>query len=152
MLRTVDEVDELIKQWNNDDTREPNDEHPVPMTPQYYLDHIAAESVKQVTVTVGDFDKALNELIPSVSADELVRYQALRQQFDSALKGKDKQVETATVFESDDRSIQYTEDQPQNKSVEKSTGNEQSPSDSSQTGSKKKGKGKDKGKGKAPAH
>ncbi|KAJ2888450.1 peroxisomal assembly protein [Coemansia asiatica] len=91
MLRTVDEVDSLIKQWNEDTSREPNEEYPVPMTPQYYLDHIAPADVKQVTVTLHDFERALDELIPSVSADELVRYQALRRQFDSALKGKDKQ-------------------------------------------------------------
>ncbi|KAJ1725523.1 peroxisomal assembly protein [Coemansia erecta] len=150
MLRTVDEVDELIKQWNSDDTREQNDEHPVPMTPQYYLDHIAAESLKQVTVTAGDFHKALDELIPSVSAEELVRYQALRQQFDSALKGKDKQTDEApTTFESDDRS-QYPENQFQSHGAKEGTGIESGPSASSQTDSKKKAKGKDKGKGKAP--
>ncbi|KAJ2223033.1 peroxisomal assembly protein [Coemansia sp. RSA 485] len=91
MLRTVDEVDALIKEWNEDSSREPNEEHPVPMTPQYYLDRIAPADVKQVTVTLQDFERALDELIPSVSADELVRYQALRRQFDSVLKGKDKQ-------------------------------------------------------------
>ncbi|KAJ2723638.1 peroxisomal assembly protein [Coemansia sp. Benny D115] len=90
MLRTVDQVDALVRQWNEDDTREPNEEHPVPMTPQYYLDQIAEDNVKQVTVTQQDFEKALDELIPSVSADELVRYQELRRQFDSVLKGKEK--------------------------------------------------------------
>ncbi|KAJ2787451.1 peroxisomal assembly protein [Coemansia interrupta] len=151
MLRTVDEVDELIKQWNADDTREPNEEHPVPMTPQYYLDHIAAESVKQVTVTAGDFDKALDELIPSVSAEELVRYQALRQQFDSALKGKDKQTAAPAAFESDDRSIQYPEDQFQSHSTNESTDIRPEPSADSLTSATKKGKAKNKGKGKAPA-
>ncbi|KAJ1947634.1 peroxisomal assembly protein [Kickxella alabastrina] len=90
MLRTVDNVDALVRQWNEDDDREPNEDHPVPMTPQYYLDQIAPEDIKQVTVTMDDFEKALDELIPSVSADELVRYQVLRRQFDSVLKGKDK--------------------------------------------------------------
>ncbi|KAI8324891.1 AAA-domain-containing protein, partial [Martensiomyces pterosporus] len=97
MLRTVDEVDVLVKEWNEgkrdipgarQDTAEaaegdsPTTHFPVPMTPQYYLDHIAPDSVKQVTVTMDDFERALDELIPSVSADELVRYQALRRQFD----------------------------------------------------------------------
>ncbi|KAJ1773801.1 peroxisomal assembly protein [Coemansia sp. RSA 1843] len=102
MLRTVDEVDLLVKEWDEGkrpgsmDTESQNeggssDKHyPVPMTPQYYLDHIADDSVKQVTVTLDDFEKALDELIPSVSADELERYQTLRHQFDSALKEKEK--------------------------------------------------------------
>ncbi|KAJ2737039.1 peroxisomal assembly protein [Coemansia sp. BCRC 34962] len=101
MLRTVDEVDLLVKEWNDsaDSALLQSPEKagnsgtaqmylPVPMTPQYYLDHIASESVKQVTVTASDFETALGELIPSVSADELVRYQVLRHQFDSVLKGK----------------------------------------------------------------
>ncbi|KAJ2504624.1 peroxisomal assembly protein, partial [Coemansia sp. RSA 2052] len=104
MLRTVDEVDLLVKEWNDGRHTDPSSLPqsvagpvgteatqmylPVPMTPQYYLDHIAPESVKQATVTMSDFETALDELIPSVSADELVRYQVLRQQFDSVLKGK----------------------------------------------------------------
>ncbi|KAJ2868846.1 peroxisomal assembly protein [Coemansia aciculifera] len=107
MLRTVDEVDLLVKEWNDgaasrdlgasslprstdkaDSSGTAQMYLPVPMTPQYYLDHIAPDSVKQVTVTVSDFETALDELIPSVSADELVRYQVLRHQFDSVLKGK----------------------------------------------------------------
>ncbi|KAJ2370879.1 peroxisomal assembly protein [Coemansia sp. RSA 2610] len=93
MLRTVDEVDALVSAWNNgEDQHVPESQahYPVPMTPQYYLDHIATDSVKQVTVTAGDFKRALDELIPSVSADELVRYQALRRQFDSTQKKQEK--------------------------------------------------------------
>ncbi|KAI9501820.1 P-loop containing nucleoside triphosphate hydrolase protein, partial [Coemansia spiralis] len=94
MLRTVNEVDVLVKEWNegrqmgsfNGDAQDGNTltrtHYPVPMTPQYYLDHIAEDSVKQVTVALSDFESALVELIPSVSADELERYQTLRHQFD----------------------------------------------------------------------
>ncbi|KAJ2823502.1 peroxisomal assembly protein [Coemansia furcata] len=115
MLRTVDEVDLLVKEWNDSadghgsgssslpqSTEKTGSSGtaqvylPVPMTPQYYLDHIAPASVKQVTVTASDFETALDELIPSVSADELVRYQVLRHQFDSVLKGK-AQTEGSTV-------------------------------------------------------
>ncbi|KAJ1965749.1 peroxisomal assembly protein [Dipsacomyces acuminosporus] len=88
MLRTVDEVDLLVKEWNEKEHQDAASHYPMPMTPQYYLDHIAADNIKQVTVTMEDFERALDELIPSVSADELVRYQALRRQFDSTLKGK----------------------------------------------------------------
>ncbi|KAJ2654054.1 peroxisomal assembly protein, partial [Coemansia sp. RSA 1285] len=103
MLRTIDEVDILVSDWNEGkrpvsvDTMSQSKElsiekhYPTPMTPQYYLDHIADDSVKQVTVTLNDFAMALDELVPSVSAEELQRYQALRQQFDSALKEKEKE-------------------------------------------------------------
>ncbi|KAJ1899875.1 peroxisomal assembly protein, partial [Coemansia sp. IMI 209127] len=103
MLRTVDRVDLLVKEWNEGKRPDPmatgsqNEcvpparHYPEPMTPQYYLDHIAEDSVKQVTVTLDDFEEALSELIPSVSADELERYQALRFQFDSALKEKERE-------------------------------------------------------------
>ncbi|KAJ2163170.1 peroxisomal assembly protein [Coemansia sp. RSA 552] len=97
MLRTVDEVDVLVSEWNQThgkdsataaeaEAEEPHSRYPVPMTPQYYLDHIAPEDIKQVTVTEHDFERALDELIPSVSADELVRYQVLRRQFDTTQK------------------------------------------------------------------
>ncbi|KAJ2454953.1 peroxisomal assembly protein [Coemansia sp. RSA 2336] len=101
MLRTVDEVDILVKQWNEDQACSATDpasaeksHYPVPMTPQYYLDHIADDDIKQVTVTAADFERALDELIPSVSADELVRYQELRRQFDTTQK-KPEQASTA---------------------------------------------------------
>ncbi|KAJ1956987.1 peroxisomal assembly protein [Linderina pennispora] len=92
MLRTVDEVDVLVNDWNSGNAG-PGAHYPVPMTPQYYLDHIAPDHVKQVTVTMADFERALDELIPSVSADELVRYQQLRRQFDSTLKNAQKEAE-----------------------------------------------------------
>lgn len=106
MLRTVDMVDQKIKQWNEQvdvDVEgvvgEEGVKHPVPMTPQYYLEHIAEDSEKDALVTLGDFEQALDELIPSVSAGELVRYQELRRQFDSSMdkakndksKGKGKE-------------------------------------------------------------
>ncbi|KAJ2852651.1 peroxisomal assembly protein [Coemansia brasiliensis] len=97
MLRTVDEVDILVKNWNEDracsavNSNSADESHyPVPMTPQYYLDHIADDAIKQVTVTAADFERALDELIPSVSADELVRYQELRRQFDTTQKKPDQ--------------------------------------------------------------
>ncbi|KAJ2797987.1 peroxisomal assembly protein, partial [Coemansia guatemalensis] len=128
MLRTVDEVDVLVAEWNESkratsdtDSRQGDStclkgdgeksHYPVPMTPQYYLDHIASDSVKQVTVTTGDFERALDELIPSVSAGELVRYQTLRRQFDSAQRGKgkekrasysDKDAEVPAILQPDD--------------------------------------------------
>ncbi|KAJ2544536.1 peroxisomal assembly protein [Coemansia sp. RSA 1853] len=100
MLRTVDEVDILVEKWNDsrsqlvpgstDASDKTQTHYPVPMTPQYYLDHIADDTIKQVTVTANDFERALDELIPSVSAEELVRYQSLRRQFDSTQKKQEQ--------------------------------------------------------------
>ncbi|KAJ1739339.1 peroxisomal assembly protein [Coemansia sp. RSA 1086] len=104
MLRTVDEVDVLVKKWNEDrdcsatDSANAEQSHyPIPMTPQYYLDHIADDAIKQVTVTAADFERALDELIPSVSADELVRYQELRRQFDTTQKKPEHADASATL-------------------------------------------------------
>ncbi|KAJ2110002.1 peroxisomal assembly protein, partial [Coemansia sp. S142-1] len=155
MLRTVDEVDLLVKEWNDGtDGRDSGTSSlprsaekadssgsaqmylPVPMTPQYYLDHIAPESVKQVTVTAGDFETALDELIPSVSADELVRYQVLRHQFDSVLKGK-AQPDSSTAGDGEPSQPLFADDRvpPPDTYTE----------DSSiyQTSAKSKGKGKE---------
>ncbi|KAJ2279401.1 peroxisomal assembly protein, partial [Coemansia sp. RSA 451] len=100
MLRTVDEVDILVEKWNysrgqlvpgsTDASDKTQTHYPVPMTPQYYLDHVADDTIKQVTVTTNDFERALDELIPSVSAEELVRYQSLRRQFDSTQKRQEQ--------------------------------------------------------------
>ncbi|KAJ1915762.1 peroxisomal assembly protein [Mycoemilia scoparia] len=107
MLDTVDMVDALVKKWNQDPetaVKELSDRlhlqqgeeisagnttvvamanYPVPMTPQYYLDHIASPDQKKAIVTKHHFLRALDELVPSVPADELKRYQALRDQFDA---------------------------------------------------------------------
>ncbi|KAJ2346868.1 peroxisomal assembly protein, partial [Coemansia sp. RSA 2671] len=149
MLRTVDEVDLLVKEWNDraDGALPQSPEKtgggeaaqmylPVPMTPQYYLDHIAPDSVKQVTVTASDFETALDELIPSVSADELVRYQVLRHQFDSVLKGKARS-ESATAGEGASRQPLLADDRvsPPDTFAEGSS--------THQTSAKSKGKGKE---------
>ena len=56
------------------------------MTPQYYLDHIATEEQRKAIVTKAHFLKALDELVPSVPAEELNRYHALRDRFDAKSK------------------------------------------------------------------
>jgi multidrug efflux pump subunit AcrA (membrane-fusion protein) len=56
---------------------------PRPITSQYYLDHLAQQDEILVQVTEEDFDQALAELIPSVSAQELEHYQQVQKMFNS---------------------------------------------------------------------
>ncbi|KAJ9056751.1 peroxisomal assembly protein [Entomophthora muscae] len=54
-----------------------------PMTVSYYLDHVALPEEIQVVVAKEDFEKALDELSPSVTPSELAHYQEIRQKFAS---------------------------------------------------------------------
>lgn len=56
---------------------------PRPITSQYYLDHLAQPDEILVQVTEQDFDQALAELIPSVSAQELDHYKQVQKMFNS---------------------------------------------------------------------
>ncbi|KAJ1675051.1 peroxisomal assembly protein [Spiromyces aspiralis] len=95
MLDKVESVDRLVEEWNasrrpaatGTKGDEPNSgKHPYPMTPQYYLDHLATPEQRDVVVERHHFLKALDELVPSVPTEELKRYQALRKQFDAGSK------------------------------------------------------------------
>ncbi len=57
----------------------PNNPHP--MTSQYYLAEIATPTDILVTVSKGDFEASLRELVPSVSQSELEHYARIRHQF-----------------------------------------------------------------------
>ncbi|KAI8872210.1 AAA-domain-containing protein, partial [Ramicandelaber brevisporus] len=79
MISRVNAVDAKIAEINSQGIHEPG--HPVPMTPQYFLDHLATPADIQVVVTKDDFVAALDELVPSVSMEELDRYQEIRRKF-----------------------------------------------------------------------
>jgi len=71
------------------------DKNANPITPAYYLDNMAEESEKTVQVTKEDFQKALDELIPSVSEKDLKHYSEIQERFsdmliNSAEKNKQK--------------------------------------------------------------
>jgi peroxin-6 len=51
------------------------------MTPQYYLATLAKPEELEVLVSQVDFEVALAELVPSVSASEMEHYAAVQQQF-----------------------------------------------------------------------
>eukprot|EP00842_Homolaphlyctis_polyrhiza_P001004 jgi/Hompol1/1904/HPOL_004990-RA len=52
-----------------------------PMTAKYFMDHLAQPDDVRVLVTLDDFMGALSDLVPSVSVDELNRYEKLRMEF-----------------------------------------------------------------------
>ncbi|KAG8993652.1 peroxisomal assembly protein [Tulasnella sp. 427] len=55
--------------------------HPHPITPQYYLAEIATDAETDVVVAEVDFKAALQELVPSVSANEMEHYRQVQQKF-----------------------------------------------------------------------
>ncbi|KAG0340210.1 peroxisomal assembly protein [Podila humilis] len=79
MSRTADGIESRVATINKDDTST----LPRPITSQYYLDHLAQPDEILVQVTEQDFDQALAELIPSVSAQELDHYKQVQKMFNS---------------------------------------------------------------------
>lgn len=54
---------------------------PQPVTSQYYLNHLASPEDTLVEVNQVDFEKALRELVPSVSEKELEYYRTVQMRF-----------------------------------------------------------------------
>ncbi|KAG9325267.1 hypothetical protein KVV02_000015 [Mortierella alpina] len=79
MSRTADSIENRVAVINEDETST----LPRPITSQYYLDHLAQPDEILVQVTEEDFDQALAELIPSVSAQELEHYKQVQKMFNS---------------------------------------------------------------------
>ncbi|KAK3828385.1 MAG: P-loop containing nucleoside triphosphate hydrolase protein [Benniella sp.] len=79
MSRTADGIEKRVADINKDETST----LPRPITSQYYLDHLVQPDEILVQVTEEDFDQALAELIPSVSAQELEHYQQVQKMFNS---------------------------------------------------------------------
>ncbi|KAF9086780.1 peroxisomal assembly protein [Mortierella sp. AD031] len=79
MTRTADGIESRVVTINKDETST----LPRPITSQYYLDHLAQPEEIVVQVTEEDFDQALAELIPSVSAQELEHYKQVQKMFNS---------------------------------------------------------------------
>ena len=88
---------------NNDETST----LPRPITSQYYLDHLAQPEDIIVQVTEEDFDQALAELIPSVSAQELEHYKQVQKMFNS--DDFAKEAEAAAAAEAEKKRMMYQE-------------------------------------------
>ncbi|ORX92604.1 AAA-domain-containing protein [Basidiobolus meristosporus CBS 931.73] len=80
MARTVNELEKKVQNWNR--KPELSVKYPVPMTMQYYLDRLARPEETEVLVHMIDFEKALSELVPSITQHELDRYKEIRSQFE----------------------------------------------------------------------
>ncbi|CAO3597248.1 unnamed protein product [Absidia cylindrospora] len=74
MTRVAETIEEKVKTLNKD--------RDAPMTAQYYLSHMATPEDIMVQVEEVDFVRALDELVPSVSATELAHYSKVREKFE----------------------------------------------------------------------
>ena len=59
----------------------PGPPHPHRITPQYYLTELAAASEVEVVVSRDDFLSAMEDLVPSVSMEEMHHYQQVQTRF-----------------------------------------------------------------------
>lgn len=78
MVRKTEDVDALYKIYQETDA--PANQN---KSLKYWFDNVASEDDYKVVVEEADFMAALNELIPSVSEDELAHYLDLRDNFES---------------------------------------------------------------------
>jgi peroxin-6 len=74
--RKVTELDSKIAQLNKQSEFRQHQ-----LTPQYYLTEIAGSDDLHISVTQMDFIRALNELVPSVSAVEMQHYATIQKRF-----------------------------------------------------------------------
>ncbi|KAJ3288504.1 peroxisomal assembly protein [Borealophlyctis nickersoniae] len=92
MVRTIESVDAKIAALNSSG---PHQSHPHPITPQYYLEVMATPEETNVQVTDQDFFAALAELVPSVSAQEMARYEEIRRRFEESDKKQTPKIPAA---------------------------------------------------------
>lgn len=78
MTRVADSIETKVAKLNE----EKRSDLPDPMTAQYYLSHMVTPDEIVVQAEEVDFIKALEELIPSVSATELAHYSKVREKFE----------------------------------------------------------------------
>ncbi|KAG9287545.1 hypothetical protein G9A89_019606 [Geosiphon pyriformis] len=95
MSRTAESVEDKIANLNADPSIVKR--WPEPLTTQYYLDHLSTMEDTHVEVMQEDFERALAELVPSVSEKELEHYRSVKKRFTQ--EGL-KQVDQKTEFDS----------------------------------------------------
>ncbi|EIE87049.1 hypothetical protein RO3G_11760 [Rhizopus delemar RA 99-880] len=78
MTRVAESIETKVKKLNEE--KRPG--LPDPVTSQYYLSHLVTPDEIAVQVEEIDFIKALDELVPSVSATELEHYSKVREKFE----------------------------------------------------------------------
>lgn len=98
MTRVADSIETKVDQLN----KEKRPDLPHPLTAQYYLSHLVTPDEIVVQAEEIDFIKALEELIPSVSATELAHYSKVREKFEKVEEDEEEEV----VKEDDDAALQ----------------------------------------------
>ncbi|KAL5635337.1 hypothetical protein ACGC1H_004207 [Rhizoctonia solani] len=81
MARKAEDIERRVDEIN---AEPPLPEHSYPMTAQYYLAELATPAETDVLVNGDDFERALGELVPSVSTSELEHYREVQQKFASS--------------------------------------------------------------------
>ncbi|CAE6380702.1 unnamed protein product [Rhizoctonia solani] len=95
MARKAEEIEIRVAEIN---AAPPLAEHSYPMTAQYYLTELATPTETDVLVNRDDFERALSELVPSVSASELEHYREVQQKFaSSTINSIEKEVSEESV-------------------------------------------------------
>jgi peroxin-6 len=92
MTRVADSIETKVKKLNE----EKRPDFPYPLTAQYYLSHIVTPDEIVVQAEEIDFVKALEELIPSVSATELAHYSKVREKFEKVEEEEEEEEEEKT--------------------------------------------------------
>lgn len=76
------------------------------MTAQYYLAELATPAEIDVLVNGDDFGRALDELVPSVSASELEHYREVQQKFaSSTINSAEKEEALKQASSTDDEDV-----------------------------------------------
>ncbi|KAG9086002.1 peroxisomal assembly protein [Ceratobasidium sp. 370] len=115
MARKAEEVERRVAEIN---AQPPLPEHAYPMTAQYYLAELATAAETDVLVNADDFFKALNELIPSVSASELEHYREVQQKFaSSTINSVEKEEHEPTKLDSEEPMSKQDKDKGKGKVI-----------------------------------
>ena len=76
--RVISRIDLEVVEWNKSG---PHPGYPDPTTTAYYVENLCKAGDVEVRVREEDFKKAVEELTPSLSLDEIVKYEKLRERF-----------------------------------------------------------------------
>lgn len=103
MTRVADSIETKVQKLNEEN----RPDLPSPLTAQYYLSHLVTPDEIVVQAEEIDFVKALEELIPSVSATELAHYSKVREKFekveddDNEIKEEEEETQDAAAVEAE---------------------------------------------------
>ncbi|KAK7023801.1 peroxisomal biogenesis factor 6, partial [Favolaschia claudopus] len=81
MSRKAEALEAKLAVLNSEPAVTGKDDHPRPLTSQYYLAELASPEDIDVLVSEADFDRALKNLVPSVSQSEMEHYAHIQQRF-----------------------------------------------------------------------